>query len=282
MTTTTRRGTARDPGLVGAGTVGSRPVGSGPGLAGTVGALARATSLAYVRDKASLFFTFAFPLVFLVLFGTIFGSETLPDGRSYIDSIASGVLSWGVANAALFGAAFTLMQWRRDDLLRLVRLTPTSAASVVTSRLLVALVVAATQVALFLGVAMLPAFGMRLADTWPVAVPVLVAGVVAFLAAGVLIGTYADTPEAVAAISNFVMVPMAFLSGSFLPLQTMPDYLERVSRALPLRYLNDGVQAGFTGHGGTDQAWTACLALAGFALVAVLVSLRTFRWSNRG
>jgi ABC-2 type transport system permease protein len=257
------------------------PAGTRPGPAGTIWALARATSLAYVRDKASLFFTFAFPLVFLVLFGTIFGDEELPDGRAYIDSIASGVLAWGVANAALFGAAFTLMQWRRDDLLRLVRLTPTSAVAVVASRLVVALLVAATQVALFLGIAMLPAFGMRLADTWPAAVPVLVTGVVAFLAAGVLIGTFADTSEAVAAISNFVMVPMAFLSGSFLPLQTMPDYLEKASRLLPLRYLNDGVQAGFTGHGGIDQVWTACLALAGFALVAVLVALRTFRWSNR-
>jgi ABC-2 type transport system permease protein len=255
--------------------------GSGTSMTGTVGALARATSLAYVRDKASLFFTFAFPLVFLVLFGTIFGDQRLADGRPYIDSIASGVLAWGVANAALFGAAFTLMQWRRDDLLRLVRLSPASAVSVVTSRLLVALAVAATQVALFLGVAMLPAFGMRLADTWPLAVPVLVAGVVAFLAAGVLIGTYADTPEAVAAISNFVMVPMAFLSGSFLPLETMPDYLQQVSRALPLRYLNDGVQAGFTGDGGPQQAWTACLALAGFAVVAVVIGLRTFRWSGQ-
>ena len=61
-------------------------------------ALSRATYKATVRDATTLFFTFAFPLVFLVIFGLIFrGQEVGDSGRGYIDYIAPGVLSWGLA-----------------------------------------------------------------------------------------------------------------------------------------------------------------------------------------
>ncbi len=54
-----------------------------------------------MRDKTTVFFTFAFPLVFLVLFGLIFqGQKVDGTGLQYINYIAPGVLSWGIGNAA--------------------------------------------------------------------------------------------------------------------------------------------------------------------------------------
>jgi ABC-2 type transport system permease protein len=241
-------------------------------------ALTVASCRAYVRDKASLFFTFAFPLAFLALFGAIYQGETLA-GRPYVQYVAAGVLSWGVANAAVFGTAFTLMQWRRDDLLRLIRLTPTRVPSVLASRLLVTLGIAASQVGLFLGIAMLPTFGLSPAPTWPLLVPVMVCGVAAFLVVGGLIGTYAETPEAVAAVSNLLMVPMAFLSGAFIPLEAMPGYLQDVAKILPLRYMNEAVLASLNGEDALRSAVTACAVLLGFTVVLAAVLLKVFRWS---
>ncbi|MFC5720531.1 ABC transporter permease [Streptomyces gamaensis] len=244
-------------------------------------ALTTAGYRASVRDRTTVFFTFAFPLLFLVVFGLIFRGKTVEaSGRGYIDYIAPGVLSWGVGNAAVFGVAFTLMQWRRDDLLRLIRLTPTPLVSVLASRYVIALVIGAVQTALFLGVALLPVFGLRMAGTWPLAVPVLVCGITAFLAIGLVIGSRADTPEAVAAVANCVMVPMAFLSGSFYPIDAMPSWLQAVSKALPLRYLNDGISQAVSGSASLAGIGIACGGLAVFAAVFGVLALRTFRWSN--
>ncbi|MEV7681221.1 ABC transporter permease [Streptomyces sp. NPDC088341] len=245
-------------------------------------ALTGAGFRAQVRDKATLFFTFAFPLLFLVVFGLIFrGQEVAETGRPYISYIAPGVMSWGVANAAVFGVAFTLMQWRRDDLLRLIRMTPTRLPAVLASRYVLALAVGAVQAVVFMAVAMLPLFGLELDGRWPLALPVLVLGITAFLTIGVVIGSYADTPEAVAAIANFLMVPMAFLSGSFLPLDMMPSWLQAVSRVLPLRYLNDAVSAALSGRGGLDDIATGCGGLIVFTVLFGALALKTFRWSNK-
>ncbi|GLX22139.1 MULTISPECIES: ABC transporter permease [Streptomyces] len=245
-------------------------------------ALTAAGYRAQVRDKATLFFTFAFPLLFLVVFGLIFsGQDVEQSGRPYISYIAPGVMSWGVANAAVFGIAFTLMQWRRDDLLRLIRLSPTPLTTVLASRYVLALVVGVVQAAVFVAVAMLPGFGLELDGRWPLVLPALVLGITAFMAIGVIVGNYARTPEAVAAIANCMMVPMAFLSGSFLPLDMMPSWLRTVSRVLPLRYLNDAASGALTGSGSLAAIGVGCAALAGFALLFGAIGLKTFRWSDQ-
>ncbi|MFF3174804.1 ABC transporter permease [Streptomyces sp. NPDC057900] len=245
-------------------------------------ALTTAGYRACTRDKTTLFFTFAFPLVFLVVFGLIFHGQTVEEsGRPYINYIAPGVLSWGIGNAAVFSVGFTLMQWRRDDVLRLIRMTPTPLSAVLASRYVLATGIGAVQAVLFVSVSLLPVFGLQPAARWPLVLPVLVIGITAFLAIGVIVGSSASTPEAVAAVANCLMVPMAFLSGSFFPLDSMPTWMQNLSYVLPLRYLNDGISGALTGDGTTGHIALSCGVLAGFAVVLCVVAARTFRWSNK-
>ena len=73
------------------------------------------------------------------------------------------------------------------------------------------------------------------------AIPLLVAGTLAFLAIGLLAGAVAKTPEGAVNLANFIVLPMAFLSGSFFPLEGAPGWLQTVSKAFPLRHLNEGM-----------------------------------------
>lgn len=244
-------------------------------------ALTRAACLASVRDRTTVFFTFAFPLVFLLVFGLLFRGQQVNDGLPYINYVAPGVLSWGVGNAALFGPAFALMHWRRDDILRLVWRTPTPLPTVLGSRFVVAVGVGLAQAVLFTAVALLPLFGLHLSGQWPLALPLLVLGVAAFLAMGLVVGSLADTPEAVAAIANCVMVPMAFLSGAFYPADLLPGWIQDASWVLPLRYLDHGLTNVLAGKGAVGPLALDCLGLAAFAALFGLIATRTFRWSNR-
>ncbi|MDI5961760.1 ABC transporter permease [Streptantibioticus silvisoli] len=247
----------------------------------TYTALAKANYKAYTRDVTTMFFTFAFPLIFLVVFGLIFsGQRVTKGGLPYINYTAPGVLSWGVGNAALFGVAFTMMHWRRDDILRLIWRTPTPLSSVLVSRYAIALGVGLVQAVLFTAVALLPSFGLHLSGGWPTGLPVLLLGVTAFMAVGLVVGSLADTPEAVAAIANCVMIPMAFLSGAFYPITLMPHWLQDVSHVLPLRYFNDGLLNAFSGQGGWGDFGINCGGLVVFTVIFGAIATKTFRWSN--
>lgn len=244
-------------------------------------ALTTAGLRAYLRDRATVFFTFAFPLLFLVVFGLIFRGQTVNGTTPYIAYIAPGVLAWGVGNAAVFGVAFTLMNWRRDDVLRLVWRTPARLSAVLGSRYALALGIGLAQSLLFLGIAELPFFGLHISGTWPWALPVLCLGIAAFLTIGTVVGSRTNTPEAVAAVANCIMVPMAFLSGSFYPSDLMPTWLQDFAKILPLHYLDSGVGGALSRQGGAGQPAVACAALAGFTVVFGLIAAKTFRWSNK-
>lgn len=243
--------------------------------------LVRAHFLATSRNKAELFFTFAFPLIFIVVFGLIFGSRPADGGKNVIDYLAPGVLSWGVGNAAVFGVAYSLVKWRETALLHAIRRTPTSVLTVLGGRLVIVLCVALAQAVLFLAIAMAPPFRLHVTVSGlALTVPVLLCGALAFFAVGVVVGNICRTPDAVGAFANCLMVPMAFLSGSFIPLSQSPDWLRTVSHALPLRYMNEAI-TGVLDGGTAFGPWALrCLALLVFAAVLSVLAVKTFRWEN--
>ena len=241
-------------------------------------ALSGAVTRAHIRDRITLFFTFLFPLIFLVVFGVLF--DDMPDGRKPIEYLAPGVLSWAVANGAVFGVAYTLVQWRESGVLRLLRMAPTSVLTVLSARFVVAVGVALAQTVFFVGIALLPPLGLQLGSQAIFALPVLVLGVMAFFAIGMVIGSYVTSPEAVAAIANFLLVPMAFLSGTFFPLDQSPGWLQGLAKVLPLHYMIEGTVGVLTGTGGPRSTVVPCAALLGFTLLTVGFATKLFRWSR--
>jgi len=197
-----------------------------------------------------------------------------------IQFTTGGILSWGVATSAAFGAALTIVSWRKKQLLRRVRLSPAPVWSVVAARVGVSLVVALVQATVYVGVALTPPFGLRLADSWWLSLPLLVCGTLAFLSIGLLVGSIAKTEEAASAMANFVVLPMAFLSGTFFDISQAPRWLQVVSSLFPLRHMNDAMLDVLARGRGLAAVWTPCLVLLGFAVVLTAVATRVFRWDD--
>ena len=134
--------------------------------------------------------------------------------------------------SASFGAAATLQGWRQSKLLRRLQLAPVSTRTVVGARVAVTVAIALTQMAIFLGLGA-AAFGLRLTGAWWVSVPLLVVGTLCFMSVGLLAGAVTKTTEGAVNMANFLVLPMAFLSGSFFPLDAAPAWLQAFSHVLP-------------------------------------------------
>lgn len=203
------------------------------------------------------------------------------DGGSLkpIQYLAPGILAWGVAISGVFGAAGTIVDWKRDKLLRRLRLTPASVRTFLGAKVSVNLVVAVGQTAVFLAVAAL-GFGLQLsAWTW-FAVPLVLLGTLAFLAIGVVIGGIAQTSPAAAGLSNLVTMPMAFVSGAFYPLALSPEWVQAISYLSPMRYLNEALQSVVV-YGEPPSAVLPQIGfLAAFALIVALISWKTFKFDE--
>lgn len=197
-----------------------------------------------------------------------------------IQFLTPGLLGWAIASAATFGAALTLVSWRQKKILRRLRLAPVSVSAVIGARVGISLAVALSQTALFVGVGLLPYFGLQLSGYWWMAVPLVIAGTLAFLAIGLLAGAVSKTPEAATAIANLVVLPMAFLSGAFFPLDALPAWLRTVANVLPLKHLVEAMQAVMVRGEVPSGVIPALAILVGFAVVLSAVAMRLFRWDD--
>jgi ABC-2 type transport system permease protein len=196
-----------------------------------------------------------------------------------IQFVTPGLLGWAVAMSAAFGAAATLQGWRNSKLLRRLQLSPVPAGSVVAARVVVTVAIALVQMIIFIGLGML-AFGLQLTGSWWMAVPLLISGTLAFMSLGLLAGSLAKTQEGAVNLANFFVLPMAFLSGSFFPLDGSPTWLQYTSEALPLRHLNDGMLDVMVRGQGPGAALVPIGILLGFAIVVTAISVRLFRWEG--
>jgi ABC-2 type transport system permease protein len=197
-----------------------------------------------------------------------------------IQYLTAGLLAWGIAMSAAFGAAMNLVIWRRNLVLRRLRLSPVAPAAVVGARVGVSLAVALVQGLVFIGVALTPPFGLQLRGQWWLMVPLLVAGTLAFMSVGLLVGSLARTEEAASAAVNLVVLPMAFLSGVFFQIDAMPEVVQQISWLMPMRHLSAGMLDVLVRDGGVGSVVAPVGVLLGFAAVVTLVATRVFSWED--
>jgi ABC-2 type transport system permease protein len=197
-----------------------------------------------------------------------------------IQYITPGLLGWAVATGAMFGAALTLVTWRQKKLLRRLRLSPVGVSTIAAARVGVSIVIALVQTAIFIGVASIPYFGLRLSAYWWMAIPLIIVGTLSFLSLGLLAGSFSKTPEAATAIANLIVLPMAFLSGAFFPIEGAPPWLQTISRFLPLRHLVDGMQAVMVRGQGPGDVLPQVGILLGFGVVVSAIAVSLFRWED--
>ncbi|MFA1543932.1 ABC transporter permease [Actinomadura monticuli] len=211
---------------------------------------------------------------------TLDARQVEDDSLKAIQFFTPSLLGWALASAGVFGASQTLVTWRTKGILRRLQLSPAPVPTVFAARVAVSLAIALVQFALFVLVAQLPMFGLRLSGAWWMAIPMVIAGVLAFLSIGMLIGAWAKTQETAQAATQLVVLPMAFLGGSFFPLDATPGWMRALSYVFPLRYLNEGM-LNVMGRGlGPASALPQIAVLLGVAVVGALIAVRLFRWDS--
>ena len=103
------------------------------------------------------------------------------------------------------------------------------------------LLIAVFQTAIIVGVGS-ALYHVQVAGSWPLIGALILLGSLAFIALGYVIASFAKTEESANGMTSVVQFPLMFLSGTFFPLDAMPDALRTVARVLPLTYLGDGLR----------------------------------------
>jgi len=238
----------------------------------------RNQQLMFWRNREAAVFIFVFPPMLFLLLGAVYDGDI--DGVPAVDRLLVGILGYGCANTALAGLAITLVIRREDGILKRLRATPLPASTYMAALLASTLVVFFAQMALTvaLGVLLYDAEGPQ---SWAALAPVLLLGAIAFAALGIGLASLIRSAEGSSAVVNLVVLPMAFLSGSFGSTGGYPAFLQAVSDVLPLTYLIRLVEAAYVrGESPVDDLGAVAVVVA-WGLIGLLVAVRRFGWEPR-
>ena len=229
----------------------------------------RCELLRLLREPMYVIPTLLFPALFYAMFGLLLGGRGSGEAARYLLA-TYGV--FGAMGAGLFGFAVTLAIDRERGFFALRRVLPAPPSAWLVSRLLIAMLFALVIV-LELAVLATVFGGVTLAPgqwAWLWAVSVL--GALPFCAIGLLLGSLTSA-NAAQAIVNVLFLPMAFLSGLWLPLSMLPDMLARAAPVWPA-YHHAQLALRVVGQDAGGSPWLHVAVLVGISAVCAAIALR--------
>jgi len=236
------------------------------------------------RNPASVFFTALLPVIFLVIFATIFGNDQIEelDGVKVTTYYIPAIVTLAVISATMVNLAMNVTIAREQGLLKRGRGTPLPPWVFIVGRVGNAIVISAVMLVV------VTLIGKLLYDApipWeriPAVLVTLVVGASAFCCLGLAMTVIIPTREAASAITNAITLPLYFISGIFIPENEIPDGVLSFANHFPVR---DFFEAFFTAYSpktvGSGFEWGDLLLVAIWGLAGFLIAIRYFHWTPR-
>ncbi len=242
---------------------------------------------AFLRNRQSQFFTLALPILFLVIFASVFGSRgttPVPGGRiSTSVYYVPGIMALGVIAACFGNLVASVTAQRERGVLKRRRATPVPAAAVIAGRVLTAIVIAAVMAAVLLAIGW-AAYGAHVPGRTAFALVVtVVIGAASFCCMGYALTSLIHNEDAALPTTQALLLPLYFVSGVFVGATILPHWLADVGEIFPVRHLVNALLIAYNPHTtGLGFAGVDLLIVAAWGVAGFLIALRKFSWLPLG
>jgi ABC-2 type transport system permease protein len=196
----------------------------------------------------------------------------------FIDFFIPGIIAMAVMTASLFGTVNVNTELRQKGIIRKLSTTPITRTDWILSNILYQFVLAVISTTAMLLVSY-AVFDVKLQiNAW---LPLfIVLDVFTFVGIGMILTRIVKEAQGAAAAANAIIFPMMFLSGSFVPLEMMPRYLQTFAKALPLYYVNEGLRASMVFRDNVS-ALSYSAIIGTFAAMVFILGIKATRWEER-
>ncbi|MFP5486938.1 MAG: ABC transporter permease [Acidimicrobiia bacterium] len=238
--------------------------------------------LAFTRSPVGMFFTLGLPTVMLVLFNSLFGAGTVdtPNGSWSVQQFYTGGLAAFTAVSATYTNLVNVVPIRRDEgILKRWRSTPVPIGSYLAGWVLSALAIAVLGVVVQLSIGLVFYDLTVDASKVPAMVLTFTVGVASFAMLGLAVAGLVPDADSAPAVANATILPLAFVSDVFIPLEDPPRWLDVVGDVFPLKPFVNAFQDTLNPLVDAPAvSWDRLAYVAAWGLAGVLLAFRTFRW----
>jgi ABC-2 type transport system permease protein len=234
--------------------------------------------LSFWRNPQGAVFTFAFPVVFVVILGALLrgvGASSDFGGLSPLQYYVPTITALSVLASCYGQLAVALAARRQTGVLKRIRATPLPAWAYFCGLVAHCMLVSVVDIAVILGVGRL--YDVGLPSGWLAVAATLALGAASFCALGVAVASLISNAEAAPAVAQIALFPLLFVSGTYMPIHSQA--LDRFAGWLPVRPFNEALTAVLVQH--SAIGWQHLGVLAAWGCLGAIVAIRRFRWDPR-
>jgi ABC-2 type transport system permease protein len=273
----------------------ARPQTATPGRLPALPKLAAVRGLAeiklFFRQRESVVFTFALPVILLVLFGQIFHGQIGHTGVNFRQYFVAGIIASGLMSTTFVNLGVSIAADREDGTIARLSGTPLTQTAYFAGKAILAFVVAALEVAILLAVGVLM-LGLHLPDTaerWFTFGWVLVLGAATCSMLGIAVSTLIKSSRSAVAVMNLPYLVLSFISGVYFVFSDLPHSLQQIAALFPLKWICQGLRSAFlpnslliTEPAHSWQHGETALVLGAWLVASLVICVRMFRWRGQG
>lgn len=235
----------------------------------------------FLRQRAAAFFTFLFPVILFLVFGSIFGEMPLWDhpDLEYVDFFAPALIGAYIGQAGLVNLATFIASYRQLGILKRYIVSPLSLASYLLVHMTVQFSTMMVS-SLVLVIAGYLIFDIHFLGNIYIVVMVGILCVVCFFSLGFLISGLFTSSQSVLSVGQCLFLSMFLLSGAAVPRELFPEWLQKISSTLPLTHVVEVFSGLWLGEP-MSQHVTSLFILSGISILAFPLAIRTFSWEEK-
>lgn len=209
---------------------------------------------------------------------TVALQESDTRGLTSFDYTFTGLLGFALLGIGIFGPVNIFPELKRQGVLRRLHTTPLAVWQYFVATMFSQMAVGMVTMAAMFAVAIF-VFHLQVVGNWIELIAYLLLSIAMMLGIGLAIGGWAKDQSQAAPLSNIIVFPMMFLSGTFFPRFLMPEWLQGISTYFPLTPIVDGLRMIATEGKSLVDIWPQLLLVLGWTAVVYLIAFRVFRWT---
>ena len=234
----------------------------------------------FLRRKDELFWTLDFPILFILLFGAIYGNTKWTgsgiDIRA-IDYLLPGIIVMGAMVTGIMRTSTGFVQEREQGVYRRLALTPLKRQTLLGSQVLQHYIVIIVQALLLIAIGGM-AFKTHLTGNLFLFWLVLSVGALCFMSIGFVLSGLIKTVRSATPINQITYFSLMFLGGIFFPNSLLPTWLGNAAKILPSTQMGDALRAVVYNGAGIGDIWQKLLIVTGWIAACSVISIKFFRW----
>jgi len=208
---------------------------------------------------------------------SVSGHSTKNKSLVPFDYTFAGLLGFSIVGIGVFGPVNVFPELKKQGILRRLHTTPLRVWQYFTSTMIAQAITGLTSLAVMFLVA-ISVFHLRIDGNYLAIAVFMVYSIFAILGIGLAIGGWAKNERQAAPLSNIIVFPMLFLSGTFFPAYLMPSWLQTVSTYLPLTPIINGARLLTTEGYSLLQIGPQIGMIAAWMVIIYLIAFKVFRW----